>query len=793
MKRPPPGDLHKLSMLELFGLECEDHTAQLTQGLLALERNPESPAPLEALMRAAHSLKGAARIAGLSPAAWIAHSLEDCFSAVQQGKLRLAAADVDLLFRGVDLLQALGRQSGGDLADWAEEHRADMRQFLDSVARLVSRADAPQMPAVASLAPADKPDQPAALGMAGAGEVTPQPEGEETPAEPPVLAAGRPGVPERVVRLGAESLNRLLGLAGEALVASRWLRPFATDLQRLKQLHSNVRLRFDRLRCLLDEPGLPEHALQHLQAVAGELNACCAALHRRVEELESFDRRTARLSHRLYLEVLRTRMRPFADLAQRLPRLVRDLGRQLGKEVRLEIAGETTQVDRDILEKLESPLVHLLRNAVDHGCETPEARRRRGKPLPATVRVEARHRAGLLLVTVSDDGAGVDTERLRQVLVARQLVPETQARAMTGSELLHFLFLPGLTLKEAVTEVSGRGVGLDVVHAAVKSVRGHVQIRSQPGCGTEVQLQLPLTLSVLNALLVEVGHEPYALPLEQVRQTAEATPDQIKTLEGRPHFRWQQQFIGLVRAADILGGDQTHGTTAWPMVILGNDRACYGLLVDRLLGARELAVQPLDARLGLVPPVCAAAILEDGRPVLVLEVAELLRLVEARAEAGDRFQLEDAPAAVRQPLTKRVLVVDDSPVARTLQSSLLERQGCQVDTAADGLEAWNTLCTGGYDLVITDVDMPRLDGLALTRRIKQDARLGHLPVLILSHHDRDEQRRQGLEAGADGYFTKEGFHQEAWLRAVARLLETPNGQGRSAGEPATGQEGHEPT
>lgn len=786
MKRPGAQDLHKLSMLELFGLECENQTAQLTQGLLELERDPGSAAALEALMRAAHSIKGAARIAGLSPAVWIAHSLEDCFSAAQQGTLRLTPADMDLLFRGVDLLQGLGRHSAGDLAQWAEDHRADMRQFLDSLARVVSRAAAGSMPASAAPASAEVSPRAARPESGGdAGQPVAPERSEAWPERLPVVA-GRTGVPERVVRLAAESLNRLLGLAGEALVASRWLRPFATDLQRLKQLQGNVRLHFDRLRAVLNEPGLPEPALRHLQTLAGELTACCAALHERVEELESFDRRTARISHRLYLEVLRTRMRPFGDLAERLPRMVRDLARELGKEVRLEIAGEATQVDRDILEKLETPLAHLLRNAVDHGCEAPEARRRRGKPLPATVRVEARHRAGALLLTVSDDGAGVDTERLRRALVARRLATETQVRTMSEAELLRFLFLPGMTLKETVTEVSGRGVGLDAVQATVKSVRGSVHIRSRPGCGTEVQLQLPLTLAVLDALLVEVGDEPYALPLEQVLQTVNVTPDEIETLEGRPHFRWQQQFVGLVRARDLLGGtDRATGTASWPVLLLGNDAARYGLVVDRLLGACELAVQPLDARLGPMPPVCAAAILEDGRPALVLEVADLLRLVESRAGAGERFQLADARPQSPPPRPKRVLVVDDSPVARALQVALLRRHGHEVDVAADGLEAWNALGTGNYDLVVTDVEMPRLDGLTLTRRIKQDARLAHLPVLMLSHRDREEDRRQGLEAGAAGYFTKEGFEEKAWLRAVERLLGTAAGAMTCAGSRQT--------
>jgi two-component system sensor histidine kinase and response regulator WspE len=233
----------------------------------------------------------------------------------------------------------------------------------------------------------------------------------------------------------------------------------------------------------------------------------------RLQELDLFDRRSAHLSQRMYLEVLRTRMRPFSDGVRRFPRMVRDLARAVGKQVRLEIIGENTQVDRDILERLESPLTHLLRNAVDHGCETPEQRQRAGKSPEGTIRLEARHSAGMLLVTVTDDGAGIQTERVRETILKRKLAAPAVAAGLTEAELLEFLFLPGFTLKETVTEISGRGVGLDVVQNMVRNVRGNLRLSTQPNRGLRIQLQLPLTLSVLRVLLVEVAGEPYAFPL----------------------------------------------------------------------------------------------------------------------------------------------------------------------------------------------------------------------------------------------------------------------------------------
>jgi len=575
-----------------------------------------------------------------------------------------------------------------------------------------------------------------------------------------------------VLRLTAENLNRLLGLAGESLVESRWLRPFTENMQLLKRFHFGVGDSFNQLRAVLDEQPLPEPAGRHLQDIVSRMTECRTFMNDRLDELDQFDRRSAQLSHRLYLEVLRTRMRPFSDGAHRFPRMVRDLSRSLGKEVRLEIIGENTQVDRDILEKLEAPLGHLLRNAVDHGCETPEARRQAGKPPAATLRLEARHSAGMLLVVVSDDGAGVDPEFLRAAIVRKGLALPALAQRLSEAELLEFLFLPGFSLKDRVTEISGRGVGLDVVQTMVKAVRGSIRISSQPGRGTRFQLQLPLTLSVLRTLLVEIGGEPYAIPLGQISRTLQLSRERIEALEGRHHFRLDNESVGLLAAHQVFGcGMPDASVPNLPVVVLGDRSARYGLVVDRFLGERELVVQPLDPRLGKVKDVSAAALMEDGTPALIVDVDDLLRSVDKLIADGGVLRVRPPQGGAETSLRrKRVLAVDDSLTVRELQRKLLTGGGYEADVAVDGMDGWNAVRAGHYDLVITDVDMPRMDGIELTRLIKNDPRLATLPVLIVSHKDRDEDRLRGLEAGADYYLTKSSFHDEKLLRAVADLI-----------------------
>jgi two-component system sensor histidine kinase and response regulator WspE len=492
-------DPTKLSMLELFSVEAENQTAILTSGLLELERGSGTPGHLEMLMRAAHSLKGAARIVNLAATVRVAHAMEDCFALAQQGKLMLRQPEIDLLFPGVDLLLQISKQTGADLTRWETDHADDIGEVLKSLAHLTQAA---------SLTLSPQPGDPSPAAMSPA-----PPE-----AYSQAIAARGQELPERVVRLTAENLNRLLGLAGESLVESRWLRPFADSLQRLKRQHTELSEKLDGLRQRFNEENVSPRAEQQLGELVRKVAGCQQILADRLQELDLFDRRSAQRSQRMYLEVLRTRMRPFSDGVRRFPRMVRDLARALNRKVRLEIIGENTQVDRDILERLEGPLAHLLRNAVDHGCEPPEHRQRSGKPPEGAIRLEARHSAGMLLITVADDGPGVQLEQVRHTIIERKLALPAVAEKLTESELLEFLFLPGFTLKQTVTEISGRGVGLDVVQNMIRSVRGTLRVITQPGRGLHVQLQLPLTLSVLRALLVEVDGEPYAFPLNQINR-----------------------------------------------------------------------------------------------------------------------------------------------------------------------------------------------------------------------------------------------------------------------------------
>jgi two-component system sensor histidine kinase and response regulator WspE len=755
-------DYSQFSLLDLFRLEAETHTQALTAGLLALERDAGAEQHLEACMRAAHSLKGAARLIELTPAVDLAHAMEDIFVAAQKGLLVLRREQIDLLLRGVDMLASIARATSS-AEEPGEAARAEVDLLLAALQQAMAgqgKAAPPPPPIEIPVAPPPPPPPPA------------PPAEQVVPKAAPARAAPAEGgeAAERILRITAERLSRLLGLSGEVLVEARRLRPFNDRLMRLRRLQYDTIRAFDTLRDRLPAEADGEEAQLALADARQRLMDCQDYLGQRLAELDSFDRRFVRLAHRLYDEALASRMRPFEDGVRRYARRVRDLGRELGKQVRLEILGGGTPVDRDILEHLDAPLGHLLRNAMDHGIEPPAERAAAGKPPESTIRLEARHHAGMLQIIVADDGRGIDLDKLRAAILARGLASAETVAQLSEAELLEFLFLPGFTMKASVTQLSGRGVGLDAVQAAAKQVRGVVRVATEAGQGARFQFELPLTLSVVRTLVVEIGGEPYALPLASIEHALKLPRQSIEMLEGHQHFRLGDRQIGLVGAHQLLGGDEAPvAGEEVSVVIIGDQRHSYGLAVDRLLAQRELVVRPLDARLGKVAGVSAAALMEDGLPVLILDVDDLLRGVEKLTATGRLEQVASSRAGGGKR-RRRVLVVDDSLTIRELERKLLSQHGYEVEVAVDGMDGWNAARTGHFDLIVTDIDMPRMDGIELVTLIRKDPHLRGLPVMIVSYKDREEDRRRGLEAGADYYLTKGSFHDQILVQAVIDLI-----------------------
>ena len=642
-----------------------------------------------------------------------------------------------------------------------------MPAFLASMARLLD-PDAASAAAVVIPAPPSAPSLPEPVLQTHAAAIT-EPDADGAAVTAPGKRAAEAG--ERVLRVTADRLNRLLDLSSKSLVDTQRLKPHLATLQRMKRLQSQGLHALGSLKAQLEATEQAHEALEALAQASRLLNETQALLQTQAGELDAFAWQASQRAQRLYDTALSCRMRPFADVLTGQSRMVRDLGRSLGKQVQLSIEGDKTQVDRDVLEKLEAPLTHLLRNAVDHGIEPPEQRLAAGKPSEGTLRLRASHRAGMLVLELSDDGAGIDLQRVRTSIVARGLSPADTVAQMSEAELLTFLFLPGFSLRETVTEVSGRGVGLDAVQHMVRELRGAIELTQVSGQGCRFEMEVPLTLSVVRSLVVDVGGEAYAFPLAHIERTVRVAADAIVQVEGRQHLWHEGQLIGLVAASQLLNRAQTAAPSGdVPVVVIRERDQVYGVAVERLIGERVLVVMPLDPRLGKVQDVSAGALLDDGSVVLILDVDDLLRSVEKLLSTGRLERIDRGAAGVLSAPRKRVLVVDDSLTVRELQRKLLTTRGYDVAVAVDGMDGWNALRGDDFDLLITDIDMPRMDGIELVTLVRHDQRLQSLPVMVVSYKDREEDRRRGLDAGADYYLAKASFHDDALLDAVMELI-----------------------
>ncbi|MEG1628906.1 hybrid sensor histidine kinase/response regulator [Pseudomonas sp.] len=757
-----PEQMRDASLLELFSLEAEAQTQVLSAGLLALERNPTQADQLEACMRAAHSLKGAARIVGVDAGVSVAHVMEDCLVGAQEGRVRLRAEHIDALLQGTDLLMRIATPGDATLEPAVQAFLLQMAALLDPSA---APAIAAPMAPIAT-APAPQPREAVA-------EPAVEPTGFDNEPEVASKRSGKRAAEggERILRVTAERLNSLLDLSSKSMVETQRLKPYLATLQRLKRMHSQSIRALDGLKIQLEASGQSLEVQESLAQAQQLLGQTQQILLQQAADLDEFGWQASQRAQLLYDTALACRMRPFADVLTGQSRMVRDLGRSLGKQVRLEIEGEKTQVDRDVLEKLEAPLTHLLRNAVDHGIELPERRLLAGKSPEGHIRLRASHQAGLLVLELSDDGGGVDLQRLRQSIIERQLSPAETVAQMSEAELLTFLFLPGFSLRDKVTEVSGRGVGLDAVQHMVRQLRGSIVLTQTNGQGSCFHLEVPLTLSVVRSLVVEVGAEAYAFPLVHIERTLELPPEAIVQIEGRQHFWHEGRHVGLVAANQLLNRPPTETDAPTIKVVVIRERdMLYGVAVERLVGERVLVVMPLDARLGKVQDISSGALLDDGSVVLIIDVEDLLRSVEKLLSTGRLERIERGHRNTREAARKRILVVDDSLTVRELQRKLLSNRGYEVAVAVDGMDGWNALRGEDFDLLITDIDMPRMDGIELVTLLRRDSRLQSLPVMVVSYKDREEDRRRGLDAGADYYLAKASFHDDALLDAVVELI-----------------------
>jgi two-component system sensor histidine kinase and response regulator WspE len=735
--------LEDFSLFDLFRMEAEEQVRVLQNGLIQLESGAATAATLEALMRAAHSLKGAARIVGLDAIVNLTHVVEDRFVAAQQGR-PLDAAEVDRMLTATDWLARLQAVPESETEAWFEINAPAIEAFTATFGGEIAQTSVPEQ------ASAPQPEAPAVGDVESlfANPRAPEPEDDIFAQH----AAGEQPGTQRHIRIAADRFDKIMSMASETLVASRTLAGYGIEFERRRHAIA-------RALQVLDDPQSETAART---AAIRELDRQALAMAVDVAEFDQIARAHERTAEDLYRSVLAGRLRPFSDGIRAASRLVRDTSRELGKQVRLEVLGESTRVDRDILERLEAPVSHLITNAIDHGIETPEERVAQGKPAEAWLRIHARHENGRLVITVQDDGRGVYPGELRERIVARGLVTPETASGLSDGELLEFLFLPGFSTRESVNAVSGRGVGLNVVQSMVQEAGGSVVVLSTPGAGTTFRLTLPVTRSVIRVIRIQVEGELYAVPLVRIDRVAHLPLVTSADPSAAPAVEFNGASVPVFSLGPLLGLSTRPLPSGTIPVLL-----CGGLAfaVDQLVDEVELPVRRLDVRLGKIPGVSAASLDENGLPLLILDVEDLIQTALGHPTSTGHQPGSESSAP-------HILVVDDSHTVREMERRLLVRSGYQVTTAQNGQEAWNLLRLNDYDLLISDIDMPQMNGIELLTRVRENARLARMPVILLSYKAREEDRRRGLDAGADFYLTKGDFQNENFRQAVVDLIGT---------------------
>lgn len=750
-----------VGMMELFKADLEGQLHLLDKGLLALEQDTKSAEVLSGLMRAAHSLKGAAKVVRLEILSKFAHLLEDCFVAVQKNEVVLGDASMDILFSSLDFLKEIANQPPNNIHKKLMEKKSRLEELRGLISAILNNEAIPPQSAAKPVLIEKVAEK--------AKQVIPTTysEKEET---------------ERELRITAVSLNKLMGLAGESLVESHWLQPFSDSLMRIKKDFFSLSRVIDSLKSEADEKTVGQVIANDIIQLHSEKELCRKNLNDRLVDLELFINRQSYLSDRLYHEAIQSRMRPFGEGVEEFPRMVRDVAHQLKKKVRLEISGKNTPVDRDILEKLQAPLGHILRNSVDHGIESPEQRAALGKPVEGTIHIKAQHIAGMLSISISDDGAGIDIEQIKKKIVEKRLAPADIVEKLSEKEIIDFLFLPGFSTASEVSEISGRGVGLNVVREVLDEISGNIQISFVKGKGVTFNFLLPLTLSVIRALIVEIASEPYAFPLGRIEHSMTIWHQMIELLGNQQYFKFEGKNIGLVPAWQIFGKDEVkHRTENIPIVVIKNGNETCAIMVDAFLGEKELVVNELDPRLGKVELISAGAVLEDGSPVLIVDIEDMMEAIDKLLSRGGISQIEyieeekeDLKENRKTSIKiKKILVVDDSATVREVECRALRKKGYFVEGAINGVEAWNSIRKTNFDLVISDLDMPRMTGMELLETIRADQHFKNLPVMIVSFRDRPVDRKQAMDSGANLYFEKSGFDEASLLDAVSRLIGPP--------------------
>ncbi|HCJ66783.1 MAG TPA: hypothetical protein DHV62_05510 [Elusimicrobia bacterium] len=706
---------------EAFRASVEESLQKLSQGILLLEKEPSNKSLLEEIQREAHTLKGSVNMLGWNSIGKIVHQIEGLLTEFTEKRQYFNSAIADLLLATLDIIDLLiesevsGEESGID---------------VEGICSELEKAK------------------------------TELPTGEKIAVSQQREKISKISAPEETIRIHTDKIDNLISLIGELTIsqmnAQEWLNKFSQLIPLVKEI--------DRLK-------VNKELTEGILTIFREHSDSISSLELLVKKLEE--------------TAMSLRMLPISAITTYFPRTVRDLAREYNKKVELEIKGAETELDKKILEMVKDPLLHILRNAVAHGIEKPEERIAQGKPERGRITLNTYQEGDHVYVEIEDDGEGIEVNKVKEIALKKGLVSIEEIKGLTDEELVYLIFKPGFTTTETVTEVSGRGVGLDVVKKNItENLIGQVKVETKVGQGTKFILILPLTLAVIHALLVEVNKEVFAFPATNIELIIRVKPEEILQVEGREAVRINERTVPVVKLAEVLklpfeervSSDNlvNKGTNKkMPVVVVNYAGQRIGFIVDRLVNEQDMVIRNLSEPIRKVKNIIGATILGAGEPVLILHIPELMDSAQVLpAGTKNSFGIENSPKDTPPESDHTILLVEDFFTTRELEKSVLESWGYHVDIATNGEEALKKIALRKYDLVITDIQMPHIDGFTLCEKLKGDERYKDIPIIIVSALEKEEEKRKGLTVGADVYITKSAFEQKILIEAIERLIGT---------------------
>jgi two-component system chemotaxis sensor kinase CheA len=741
----------------LFKIESEERLQHLDDGLLRLEKTPSDQPLLEDLFREAHSLKGAARMLGLTEIQTLAHQLEDALGTAKKGGAVLQPDAVAGMYPTLETIRGLVR---GEVEEKSSAEFGMRNAELKTEA--AAAAPKPTIPHSAFRTPnSDVPHSEFPIPQSAAPQSAAPQSAAPQSAAPQSAAAFR----IETIRVDPKRLDALLTQAGELTVTKIRIARRLTEM--------------DELLDYCEEWGRAVHSGQFQTNAAEQIEQRLEPLQNRLNHLRGGayedSARLDFIADQLESGIRTLRLLPMSTLFGLFPRLVHDLARDQHKEIGLVIEGEDAVADKHVLEEMKDPLMHMLRNAIDHGIEAPEQREQAGKPRAGTIRIKAGQTPASIIIEVSDDGRGLDLEEIKHAALKRGMHSEDELLGMSAAQIQSLILVPGFSTSSLITDVSGRGVGLDVVRNNVERLKGTLQIESVPGKGLTLRAQLPISLATVRVLITATGGRRYALPVEHVQFSRKIPVHEMYTMEGRQTVSIDDHPVSVARLDDLLGnadfGVRKGGDSALRnpnsaiicVLSVGEER--FGLMVDEVVDELEVVLKPQSKLLKRVRNVSGVTILDTGEVCMVLNPHDLLKTLHKEFVAA-------APVAAAEaaPAKKVLLLAEDSITTRTQEKRILEGAGYEVVTAVDGADAYNKLGTRSFDAVVSDIQMPNMTGLALTAKIRADKKYAELPIILVTSLASEEDQRRGLEAGANAYISKPSFDQRVLLDCLARLI-----------------------